>query len=109
MPASRSCGLSPIAASRTPLPAWTDLAADLGLAGIGRRARLFVGRAEMREVARIDGRNRQNDEHVGRIELLIDDRSLADIAAEPQIALDERRHLFQSRLGDDLFARKAVH
>ncbi len=39
------------------------------------------------KVARIDGRDRQHDQHVDGVELAVDDGALADVAAKAEIAL----------------------
>ena len=63
----------------------------------------------MLEVARIDIGDRHDDENVGRAELLIDDGAVAEISAQAQVGLDERRHRFQRSLLIDLGHRHAVH
>ena len=69
----------------------------------------LVRRAEMGEIARLDRLDRHDDEDVGRAELMVDHRAVADIGADPQIALDQRRQRLDRGAHVDRLARHHVH
>ena len=78
--------------------------------GRKRSRRVAIGvRAEMLDIARVDRRNRQHDQHVGGAELVVDHRAVADKGAEPQIALDQRRQCAQAPPSGRSRLRHAVH
>src|SRR6185437_4319357 len=64
-----------------------------GFAAQGKKAGVFVLFYEPKPalVARIDAREREIDEDVGGAELAVDHRAVADAAARPHIALEQRR------------------
>src|SRR5262249_8604182 len=73
----------------------------------GRRQ--LVRRAEMSEIAGLDRLDRENDQDIGGAELVVDDRAVAVIGAEPEISLDQRRQRFQRGTRVDRRRRQHVH
>ena len=63
----------------------------------------------MREVARIDCRDRQYDEDIDCIELEVDNRSISDVATQSQIALYEGWQVSQCLSLVNLFDWQASH
>ena len=63
----------------------------------------------MGEIAGLDLLDRQDDQDVGGAELVVDDGAVADIGAEPEIALDQRRQRFQRGPRVDRVGRQHVH
>ena len=60
-------------------------------AAVSYAARCVDPRGEVLDVALVERRDRQDDQNVGGAELVVDHRAVANVAAEPQIALDQRR------------------
>src|SRR5215510_12341243 len=63
----------------------------------------------MLEIALLNRRYGQNDQHVRRTEFVINHRTVADKGAEPQITFDQWRKRAQCRLRIDRFFRHSVH
>ena len=63
----------------------------------------------MAEIPWIDLGNGHHDQNIGRPELMVDDRSIANERSKPQITFDERRHDPERRLEVELILRDQVH
>ena len=55
----------------------------------------------MLQIALLDRRYGQNDQHVRGAEFVVNHRTVADIGAKPQVAFDQRRKRAQRRLRID--------
>ena len=72
-----------------------------------RRVPVRVG-AEMRDVACVDCRHRQDHQHICRAELAVDHGAVPDIGSEPQIAAQQWGQRPQHRLMVDLARRHSI-